>query len=110
MYVRAYLIAIRDHEACPHNTIGLSLRTLSSPAGAASVPPHRDSLLVLLDVLEELNSAVQLPAVDGLRGLAGVLVGDTKVGAPSAGALAVVDGLSCVSDHLCGRVLCALVG
>lgn len=79
-------------------------RTLSGAASAASISSHGDRLLVLLDVLEELDGAVELPAVDGLRRLAGVLVRDTEVGAPSAGALAVVDGSCCVPDHRCGDV------
>ncbi len=40
-----------------------------------------------LDVLEELESTVELPAVDGLGSLAGVLERDTEVGAAGAGRL-----------------------
>jgi len=65
---------------------------LSGTASAASISPHWDSLLVLLDVLEKLERAVELPAIDGLRSLAGVFVRDTEVRTSSAGALAVVDG------------------
>jgi hypothetical protein len=46
---------------------------------------------VLLDVLKELDGALQLPSVDGLSGLAGVLEGDTEVGAARAGGLSRLD-------------------
>ena len=63
---------------------------------------------MLLDVLEELEGAVELPAIDGLRRLARVLVGDAEVGAPGAGALAALDfALSAgVPDHCCGVDVC----
>lgn len=47
------------------------------------------------DVLEVDESALQLPSVDGLGGLARVLERDTQVRAPSTGAL-------CVRNRLCG--------
>lgn len=53
---------------------------------------------MLLDVLEELNGALQLPSVDGLGGLAGVLEGDTEVGAAGAGGLRRLDFGSSVTD------------
>lgn len=46
---------------------------------------------MLTDVLEELQGTSELPAVDGLRGLAGVLERDTQVGTAGAGGLAVLD-------------------
>ena len=63
------------------------LLALGGAADRASVPAHGDSLDLLLDVLEEGNSALQLPAVDGLGGLAGVLEGHAQVGTASAGRL-----------------------
>ncbi len=69
--------------------IGFS-RTLRRSAGAAGIAPHGDGLLLLLDVLEELDGALQLPAVDGLGGLPGVLEGHAQVGTAGAGRL---DGL-----------------
>lgn len=42
---------------------------------------------MVLDVLQVGEGAAELPAVDGLGGLARVLVGDAEVGAPGAGAL-----------------------
>lgn len=64
-----------------------SIRTLGGAAGGAGVAAHGDGLLVLLDVLEELDGALELPAVDGLGGLAGVLEGNAQVGAAGAGRL-----------------------
>lgn len=64
-----------------------SSRTLGSAADGAAVAAHGDSLALLLDVLEELDGALELPAVDGLGGLAGVLEGHTQVGTAGAGRL-----------------------
>lgn len=60
---------------------------MGSAAGTASVAAHGDGLLVVLDVLEELDSTLELPAVDGLGSLAGVLEGDAEVGTAGAGRL-----------------------
>lgn len=76
----------------------LSLRTLGSSASAASISSHGNSLLVLLDVLEEGHGTLELPAIDGLGGLAGVLEGDTEVGAAGAGRFRGLDLSRCVSD------------
>lgn len=65
----------------------LSIRTLSSAAGTTGVAAHGDSLGVVLDVLEELDGTLELPAVDGLGGLAGVLERNTEVGTAGAGRL-----------------------
>lgn len=46
---------------------------------------------MLQDVTEVSQSTLELPSVDGLGGLAGVLEGDTEVGTASAGALCVVE-------------------
>lgn len=71
---------------------------MSGAADGAVVPAHGDGLLVLLDVLEELNGALQLPSVDGLSGLAGVLEGDTEVGTAGAGGLRRLDLGGSVTD------------
>ncbi len=76
----------------------LKIRTLRRPAGAASVAPHRHSLLLLLDILEELHCALQLPAVDGLGRLSRILERDAEVGAASAGRLLRRDLGRCVSN------------
>ena len=71
---------------------------MGSAAGGAGIAAHGDSLLVLLDVLEEGNSALELPAVDGLGGLAGVLEGDAEIGTAGAGRLCGFDLSRGVSD------------
>jgi hypothetical protein len=48
--------------------------TLGSTSGSSSISSHRNSLLVLLDVLEELHGPLQFPSVDSLCGFPGVLV------------------------------------
>lgn len=63
------------------------VRTLRGAADGAGVAAEGDGLLLLLDVLKEGDSALQLPAVDGLGGLAGVLEGHTEVGTAGAGRL-----------------------
>lgn len=47
---------------------------------------------MLPNILEVLNGPGELPAVDGLSRLAGVLEGDTEVGAARPGALLGLDG------------------
>jgi hypothetical protein len=88
-----------DGPAGPGDT---ELLALSGTASATGVSSHGDSLLVLLDVLEEGHGTLELPAVDGLGGLAGVLEGDTEVGTAGAGRLGGLDLSRCVSDHLDG--------
>lgn len=70
---------------------GFVSRTLGGAASAAGISSHGDSLLVLLDVLEELDSSLQLPAVDGLSSLSGVLEGNSEVGTAGAGRLRGLD-------------------
>ena len=72
--------------------------TLSAATGAAGVAAHGDDLGLVGDVAEEGESALQLHAVDGLGGLAGVLEADTQVRAPGAGALSGRNLLSSVTD------------
>ena len=72
--------------------------TLCSTSSSASVSPHGDGLLVLNDVIEERLCPLELPSIDGLSGLSGVLEAHTQVGAARAGALRWVDLRRCVSD------------
>lgn len=58
-----------------------------------------------LDVLEVLEGAGDLPAVDGLGGLAGVLERNTEVGAASAGALGGLDFGGGVTDLLAADIV-----
>jgi len=87
---------------------GLGDTELLALGGAASAPgitSHGDGLGVVLDVLEVLEGTGDLPAVDGLSGLAGVLERDTEVGTASAGALGVLDFGSGVTDLSEGDLL-----
>ena len=52
---------------------------MGGAANAAAVAPHGNSLLLVHNVLEELLGALELPAVDRLGGLTGVLEGHTEV-------------------------------
>lgn len=72
--------------------------TLSTATSAASEPPHGDTFGLDLDVLEELEGALKLHALDGLGGLTGILEADTQVRAPGAGALRGRNLLSGVTD------------
>lgn len=77
---------------------GDNKRTLGGATGSAGVPPHGNGLLVLLDVLEELHGTLELPAIDGLGGLAGVLEGHTEVCSARASRLRRVDFGGSVSN------------
>ena len=57
---------------------------------------------MLLDILEVSQCLLQIPAVDGLGGLAGVLEADAQVAAARASGLARFDGRSSVADLLRG--------
>jgi hypothetical protein len=81
--------------------IFLQCRTLGTAASATGISSHGDGLLVLLHILEESNSALQLPAVDGLSGLAGVLEGNSQVGTAGAGRLGGLDLGRGVSNLFC---------
>lgn len=62
-------------------------RTLGIAADGTSVATERNGLGLGPDVLEEGDGTVELPAVDGLGGLASVLEGDAEVLAAGAGRL-----------------------
>jgi hypothetical protein len=72
--------------------------TLRASSSAAGISSHRHGLLVLLHILEEGDGALELPAVDGLGGLARVLERDSEVGAAGAGRLGRVNFLRCVPN------------
>lgn len=72
--------------------------TLGGAADGTGVPPHGDDLDLLLDILEVLEGAVELPAVDGLGGFPGVLEGNAEVGAAGASALRGLDVGGSVAD------------
>jgi hypothetical protein len=75
--------------------------TLSCASSAAGEPPHGNGLLVLENISEVGQGALELPAVDGLGGLAGVLEGDAEVAAAGAGRLCAVDAGCCVANLHC---------
>lgn len=77
---------------------GIGVRTLCGAASRASVAPHGNGLLVLLDILEVLDGLVQVPAVDGLCGLTSVLERDTQVGAARTGRLCRVNDSASVAN------------
>ncbi len=76
----------------------MCVRTLGCAAGATGISSHGNGLLVFLDILEEGDGALKLPAVDGLGRLAGVLEGDAEVGTAGAGRFRGLDLSRCVSD------------
>ena len=80
------------------SSLAMGIRTLGSTASAPSIAPHGHGFDVVRDVLEVGEGAAQLPAVDGLGCLAGVLEGDAQVGAASARALGRFDVGGCVAD------------
>ena len=53
---------------------------------------------MVLDIVEVGEGALQLPAVDGLGGFAGVLEGAAEVGAPGARGFGGFDVGGCVAD------------
>ena len=67
------------------------LRTLRSTARAPSIASHRHRFLVVLDVVEVGEGALQLPAVDRLGSFARVLEGAAEVGAAGARGLGRLD-------------------
>ena len=78
---------------------------MGSTASAPGISPHGDGLDVALDVLEVLEGTGDLPAVDGLGGLAGVLERNTEVGAARAGGLGRLDLSGGVTDLWAGDIV-----
>lgn len=64
---------------------------------------------MLQDIAEVGEGALEFPAVDGLRSLAGVLEGYTKVAAASAGGLCAVDA-GCSVANLPELIRCSQEG
>lgn len=73
---------------------------MSAAASAAGISSHRDSLLMLLDVLQKGQGALKFPSVDGLSRLASVLERHPKIGTAGAGRLGGLDLSGGVSDLL----------
>ena len=64
---------------------------------------------MLQDVTEVSQGTVELPSVDGLGGLAGVLERDTEVGTASAGGLGRLNFGGGVTDLLAGEDIVRMV-
>lgn len=77
--------------------------TLSGPPCAPGVPSHGHRFDVPNHIVQVGDGALQLPAVDGLSGLARVFEGDTEVGAAGAGGFCGFDRGGCVADLLRGK-------
>jgi hypothetical protein len=84
-----------DGPAGTGDTEGLAL---GGAANGTAVAAHGNGLALGHDVLEELDRALKLPAVDGLSGLASVLERNTEVGTAGAGRLGRLDLSRSVSD------------
>jgi hypothetical protein len=104
-HLRQAVIDVAPVQLCcqpplPNATVTSGIHTLGTSASAAGISSHGDSLLLLLDVLEELDRALELPAVDGLGGFSGVLEGDSEVRAAGLGRFARMDARRGVSVTL----------
>lgn len=76
----------------------MDMHTLTRSSCAPSVAPHGYGLLLLNHIVEVGQRALQLPAVDRLGRLAGVLEGDAQVGTARAGGFRRLDMGGCVPD------------
>lgn len=83
----------------PAGTGNAKLLALSTPSNAAGISTERNSLLLLLHVLEESDGTSNLPAVDSLGRFPRVLEGDAKVGTAGAGRFVLLDLVRSVSNH-----------
>lgn len=83
--VSAILLACVPNAVAPVLPVTIAshdcVHTLCASTSASSVSSHGDSLLQFLHILEVLEGAIQLPAIDSLCGFSGVLEGYSKVGA-----------------------------
>jgi len=76
----------------------VDMHTLTRSSCTPSIPPHGHGLLLLNHIVKVGQCALQLPAVDGLRCLAGVLEGDAQVSTARAGGFRRLDVGGCVTD------------
>ena len=87
--------------------------TLSCTSSSSSVSSHWDSLLVLLNVLQELDCALEFPSLDDSAGLTGVLEGNTEVASTGTSRLRRREFCCSVSDldrsilvSVCTTIVC----
>lgn len=79
----------------------IKLLALGGSADAASESSEGNSTLLLRDSLEVGKGLVDVPTVNGLGGLVGVLERNTEVGTAGRGALSRVDRGRSVTSHCC---------
>lgn len=72
--------------------------TLRAASNATAKSAEGNRLLLLEDVVQEGNSTLQLPAVDGLGGFPSVLERNAKIGSAGAGRLGRLDLVGCVPN------------
>ena len=77
---------------------GIISRTLRSPPGTPSIPPHWHSLFMINHIGQICQRALEFPSIDSLSRFTGVFEGDAEVGAVSAGGFALLDRRGCVAD------------
>lgn len=92
--VHGHLILLTLISVC----MTISKHTLRSPSRTPSIPPHRHSLLLLNNIVQVCQRALELPAIDRLGRLAGVFEGNAEVGAAGARGLGGLDLGGCVAD------------
>jgi len=68
----------------PSSAGNTKLLALCSTSSSSSISSHWDGLLVLLNVLEELDGSLELPAIDSLGGFSRVLERDTEISSTSS--------------------------
>lgn len=79
----------------------IKLLALGGSADTASESSEGNSTLLLRDSLEVGKGLVDVPTVNGLGGLVGVLERNTEVGTAGRGALSRVDRGRSVTSHCC---------
>ena len=78
---------------------------MCAASGASSISSHRYGLLEFLDVLKVLDRTLELPAIDRLSSLSGVLEADTQVTATAASRFGIGNALGGGVADLIERVL-----
>lgn len=72
--------------------------TLRSPPRTPRITPHWYRLLMINDITEIGERALELPAIDSLSRFTGVFEGDAEVGTAGTGGLGGLDRSRCVAD------------
>lgn len=93
------VLDVVDRLGRPSSLLNTPLLTLSSSTDGVSESSERNGSLVVQNILQVLLSSLQVPTVDGLGSLSGVLERDSQVGTASGGTLGRVDWGSSVTNH-----------